>query len=121
MARGRGSPVRWTTKFTWDPMARQHTLGQPAVRSQMQETGRIAKKRIASNVRNSAYRNRLMYRTYKENGEWKLWVGTYSSFAHWEEFGQIKWKGPIAPMRRALSSMGWDWNDRGPNSQRPSG
>lgn len=79
----------------------------------------MAKAQIAAAVTNPAYRSRLLYRTYQKNGEWRLWVGTYSSFAHWEEFGAVNWRGPIAPMRRTMHRIGLRIsNTDGKNSMR---
>jgi hypothetical protein len=121
MARGRHSPTSWSTSFRMDPNAKRNTMLQSGVRSHMQDLGREAKNKLASQVINPAYRSRLVYRTYEQDNMWKVWFGTYSSFAHWEEFGAMNWHGPIGPMRRVAHSMGIRMADYGPNSMGPPG
>lgn len=75
--------------------------------------------RYTGNIRMDVARERAGYsiRTDTKRG-FILTVGTSSSFAHWEEFGSVRWEGPIAPLRRALAAYGLTWHDPGKNSQK---
>jgi hypothetical protein len=66
---------------------------------------------------NSAVR-RMMRWQWRDDSQGRVGavLGSASSFAHWEEFGMINWKGPTGPIRRAVRGRGLRVREIGPNS-----
>ena len=75
-------------------------------------------------VYGEAIRPRMGIATRKRTAGTRVYVGTWSTFAHWEEFGNIRTNPPTGAFRNAIRSL-WegeiDWaganSEKGPRLQ----
>jgi hypothetical protein len=114
----RGFNVRANVRSTYNPNADKEVSRTRAFRSGLEETLQAAERMYQITATNSAVRRMISSSIdYDSRGRVVGRVGSSSSFAHWEEFGQINWHGPTGALRRALSLLNLKYRTIGANSQ----